>query len=272
MITLIVDSTAYITKKEASDLNIRIAPVTYYVKGQIYHEIYSDCNGDFINLLNANRNYCKTSQTNVATFLSAFEEEIRKGNQVLCLTLSSRLSGTYSSASIAARELKNPNIIVVDSLLTAGGLFLLAKEAVKMINSGLALQEMVPRLENARNEIKISFTVDDIMPLRRSGRLGLVRQSVGTILNIKPILKLVEGSIIYDGTARGKSEQIKILSEKIPPTAETAIVHYISDYNTAQKLAEHIKTNMPFVNVSLRLLGPVLGVHLGVGVVGVVWK
>lgn len=84
---------------------------------------------------------------------------------------------------------------------------MLAKEAVKMINSGLALQEMVPRLENARNEIKISFTVDDIMPLRRSGRLGLVRQSVGTILNIKPILKLVEGSIIYDGTARAKASK-----------------------------------------------------------------
>lgn len=271
MISLIVDSTAYITKKEASDLKIRIAPVTYYVKGQIYHEIYSDCNGDFINLLNSNPNQCKTSQTNVATFLSAFEEELRKGNQVLCLTLSSRLSGTYSSASIAARELKSPDIIVVDSLLTAGGLFLLAKEAVKMINSGLSLQEIVSKLEKTRNEIMIAFTVDDIMPLRRSGRLGIVRQSVGTILNIKPILQLVEGSVIHDGTARGKGEQIKKLSQKVPSNAESVIIHYISDYSTAQKLAQEIKAKTS-ANVSLRILGPVLGVHLGSGVIGVVWK
>lgn len=271
MITLIVDSTVYITKKEASDLNIRIAPVTYYVKGQVYHEIYSDCNGDFINLLKTNQE-CKTSQTNVATFLSAFEEEIRKGNQVLCLTLSSRLSGTYSSASIAARELNTPNIIVVDSLLTAGGLFLLAKEAVKMINSGLSLEEIVPKLEKIRNEIMITFTVDDIMPLRRSGRLGIVRQSVGTILNNKPILKIVEGSVIHDGTARGKSEQLKKLSNKVPKNAQSVIIHYINDYSTAQKLAQAIKDNIPSVNVSIRLLGPVLGVHLGVGVIGLVWK
>ncbi|HEY8444458.1 MAG TPA: DegV family protein [Clostridia bacterium] len=271
MISLILDSTAYITKKEASDLNIRIAPVTYYVQNQVYHEIYSDCNGDFINLLNSNIHHCKTSQTNVATFLSAFEEELRKGNQVLCLTLSSRLSGTYSSASIAARELNNPNIIVVDSLLTAGGLFLLAKEAVKMINAGMSLGEIVTNLEKIRNEIMIAFTVDDIMPLRRSGRLGIVRQSVGTILNIKPILKLVEGSVIHDGTARGKSEQIKKLSEKVPPNAESVIIHYISDYTTAQKLAEAVKARTS-ANISLRLLGPVLGVHLGTGVIGLVWK
>ncbi|HEY8424024.1 MAG TPA: DegV family protein [Clostridia bacterium] len=272
MITLIVDSTAYITKKEASDLNIRIAPVTYYVNNQVYHEIYSDCNGDFINLLNSNINQCRTSQTNVATFLSAFEEELRKGNQVLCLTLSSRLSGTYSSASIAARELNNPNIIVVDSLLTAGGLFLLAKESVKMINQGMDLNQIALNLENIRDEIMIAFTVNDMTPLRRSGRLGIVRQSVGTILNNKPILKLVEGSVIHDGTARGKNEQLKKLAGKVPPTAQSVIVHYISDYHTAQELAKLIKTNNPSAYVSLRLLGPVLGVHLGVGVIGLVWK
>lgn len=271
MITLIVDSTACMTRKEANDLNVKIAPVAYYVQGQVYHEIYSDCNGDYIRLLNCNSGKCKTSQTNVATFLSAFEEEIRKGNQVLCLTLSSRLSGTYSSASIAARELSNPNIVVVDSLLTAGGLFLLVKETAKLINQGLSLNEIVTKLEGIRNNITIAFSVDDIMPLRRSGRLGIVRQSVGTILNIKPLLLCVEGSVISDGSARGRNEQIKKLTEKIPASADTVIIHYISDFVTAKKVETEIKKTHFGVNTSLRILGPVLGVHLGTSLIGVVW-
>ena len=271
MITLIVDSTVCMTRKEANDLNVKIAPVTYYVQGQVYHEIYADCNGDYIRLLNSNNGKCKTSQTNVATFLSAFEEEIRKGNQVLCLTLSSRLSGTYSSASIAARELNNPNIVVVDSLLTAGGLFLLVKEAAKWINQGLSLKEIVPKLESYRNNIMIAFSVDDIMPLRKSGRLGFVRLSVGTILNLKPLLMCVEGSVISDGLAHGRKEQIKKMCKKVPPYADTVIIHYIKDIVTAQKIEAEIKKNNPSANISLRILGPVLGVHLGTSLVGVVW-
>lgn len=271
MITLIVDSTVGISRKEANDLNLKIAPVSYYVQGQVYHEIYSDCNGDYIRLLDSNSGKCKTSQTNVATFLSAFEEELRKGNQILCLTLSSRLSGTYSSASIAARELQSSDIAVLDSLLTAGGLYLLAKKAQKLISSGMNLFDILTQMENFRNNIMIAFSVDDIMPLRRSGRLGLVRQSVGTILNIKPLLVCIEGSVVSDGVARGKGEQIKKLLEKITPKTKTIIIHYISNILTAQKIEREIKEINPEANVSLRILGPVLGVHLGTSIIGVVW-
>ena len=136
MITMITDSSAYFDKAEARALGIKIVPMSYTVDGQVYSESYRDQNGDFENLLRSNKRF-STSQPNLSAFLSCFEEEITMGNQVLCVTISSRLSGAYSTAHMAAKQTGSEHIAVFDSRLTAGGLYLLIKEANKLIESGL---------------------------------------------------------------------------------------------------------------------------------------
>lgn len=272
MITVICDSTAYITRDEATELGVKLVPVNYYVNGQIYNEIYSDYNGEFVALLDKYGAKSKTSQTNTATFLSAYEHELRRGNQVLCLTLSSRLSGTYSSASIAARELGSKDIVVVDSLTTAGGLLLTVRRAIEMVKSGHTLEQIASQLEDTRDSVGIAFTVDDMEPLRRSGRLGIVRQSVGTLLNIRPVLTLVEGSVVSGGVARGKQELRRKLIELVDKRAKQVVLHYIKDESSVHVLERELRQMLPSADICSRRLGPVLGVHLGTGVIGIAWR
>lgn len=271
MVAIVTDSTAYLTKKEAHDLGIRIVPMSYTVSGQILNENYSDQNGEFESLIFRYSSRCTTSQAPRSAFMSMFDELLRQGYDVLCIVISSRLSGTYSSASIAAKEVDPERIVVLDSLSTAGGLSILAKKAKELADKGYTLKEITSEIENMRNKVGISFSVDNMDALRRSGRLGIVRQSVGTILNIRPILLCKDGAIIAYGTARGRSEQVRYLVSTIPEDAKEIIVHYLGDKTHVSNLYNSIGKKFPDVPITQVKLGPVLGIHLGLGVVGLSW-
>ncbi len=108
-------------------------------------------------------------------------------------------------------------------------------------------------------------------PLRRSGRLGLVRQSINTILNIKPLLICQDGAIVSDGIVRGKMEQIRSLVKKVPDTACRITVQYIGDQQVARSVKDTLAKSFPAEQIELRQAGPVLQIHLGLGAVGVAW-
>lgn len=200
MISIIIDSTAYLTRREAQELGVTVLPAVFYTPEKVFEEGFIEENDDFEEVLA--RGGCRTCHTNATLFYGEFERQIRQGNEVLCVTISSRLSGTYSSACLAASQLNSPDIAIVDSLTTAGGLFSLVKAARRLAGEGRGLWEIARELERMRERVSIAFSVDDMGPLRRSGRLGVVRQSVGTILNLRPILLLKNGTVHAQGTAR----------------------------------------------------------------------
>ena len=268
MITIVTDSSCYIKKSEAQELGIRVIPLTYTVNGQSYYESFSDQNGDFETLLKGNGKYT-TSHPNMAAYLSSFEEELQKGNEVLCITISSRLSGAYSTAYMAAKQTENKNIVVFDSLFTGGGLYLLIKEAQKMIDKGLSLQDISNELPAIRDRITIAFSVDDMTPLRNSGRIGFVRMSVGTFLNIKPILLCKDGAVVSDSVAHGNTEIIKKLVAKISANTQEVAISYIGDNRLASNLYHVIKEICSHAAITLQKIGPVLGIHLGLKVIAV---
>ncbi|MDD4796497.1 MAG: DegV family protein [Eubacteriales bacterium] len=271
MIAIVTDSTAYLTRHEARQLGVFIAPMSYTVDGRQYHEVYADCNGAYEELIR-NGGDLKTSQTTMTVFMSTFEELLAKGYDVLCITISSRLSGTYSSASMAARNTDPDRVRLVDSLSTAGGLRYLVQAATRMIDKGMELDAVVERLQRLRSRVGIVFSVSDMGPLRRSGRLGVVRQSVGTILNVRPLLGCVDGSVVAVGTARGRYEQIRKMAQAVPQQAARLTVHHINEEKTAQLIHQELKKGWPAAEISLRPLGPILGIHLGLGTLGIVWE
>jgi len=268
MITVVTDSSSYFCKTEAQELGIKVVPINYTVDGNSYWETYSDFNGDFENLLKGSGKFM-TSHPNMAAFLSTYEEELRNDNEVLCITISSRLSGAYGTAHMAAKQAESGNIAVFDSRLTAGGLYLLIKEAKKLIDSGKSLQEIMKSLPEIRNRITIAFSVDDMAPLRNSGRIGFVRMSVGTFLNIRPILLCVDGAVVSDTVAHGNAEIIKKLADKVNANAKEVVISYIGDNHLAANLYNVIKKTYADLPVSLQKIGPVLGIHLGLKVIAV---
>jgi len=268
MITIITDSSSYFKKSEAMDLGIKIVPINYYVDGQSYSESFIDQNGDYENLLKGNGKY-STSHPNISAFLSAFEEELHNGNEVLCITISSRLSGAYGTAHTAAKQTENDKVVVFDSRFTAGGLYLLVKEAKKLIESGAGLREILNELPKIRDKITIVFSVSDMTPLRNSGRMGFVRMSVSTFLNIKPILLCKDGAIVSDSVVHGNTELIKKLAERIKENTNEVVINYIGDTQIATNLYHVIKRANPNIQVSLQKIGPALGIHLGLKAIAI---
>jgi len=268
MITIVTDSSSYIKKSEAQELGIKVIPINYIVDGQSFSESYGDENGEFENLLSGNGKH-STSHPNISAFLSTFEEELRSGNEVLCMPMSSRLSGAYATAQMAEKQAESEKIVVFDSLLTAGGLYLLIKEAKKLIDTGASLNEIINQLPAIRERITIAFSVNDMTPLRNSGRMGFVRMSVSTFLNIKPILLFKGGAIVSDTVVHGNTELIKNLADRISTKTQEVVVSYIGDNQMATNLYNVIQTNIVDVPISLAKIGPALGIHLGLKVIGV---
>lgn len=271
MIAIVTDSTVCIKRREAEALGLSIVPNTYSVNGQVFSEGYSGENGDFEQRVLGAPGQHKTAQPSVFAFASAFEALIRAGFEVLCLVLSSRLSGGYSSATIAAREVSPHKIAVVDSLTTAGGLLLLAKRARALADEGFSLREVEKRLQKLCARTGLAFSVDDMAALRKSGRLGLVPLSIGTVLNLRPILLFSHGAVVARALARGSAERVRALVEAVPDGAEEIIVHHLGDTAPVQPLLAAVKKRFPARDIGLYPLGPVLGVHLGSNTLGVAW-
>lgn len=273
MIAIVTDSTVYLTKDQAAQLGVRVAPMRYTVNSQPFIESYSDGNGEFLPFLSGKYSV-STGQVPVAAFASAFAELLRRGYQVLCLTISSRLSGCYRSAFLAAQQLPQgkDKILVVDSLTTAGGLSLLCQEAVRLNDGSRTLEQLALAVEEIRGRIGLRFSLDSMDALRRSGRIGIVRQSVSTMLSSKPILMCRDGSVVSCGTQKGRSGQVKGLLEQVPAQVERFVVITMGRaQEMEQPLVREIGRRWPGVPIQHSTLGPVLGVHLGSSVTGVAW-
>ncbi len=270
MIVIVTDSTAYLTRTEVVTMGVMTVPMSYSIDGGAsYFEGYVDDSDAYETLVANNLMRMHTSQVPLGTFTRAFTELRAAGHDVLCIPISSRLSGTYANALIAAREIGGDHIEVVDSLTTAGGLYLLVKEARAKIEQGASLSEVAEYLKARREALRTAFSVDDMEALRRSGRLGNVKMSISTILNIKPLLKITDGSIVSAGIARGQNEQIKKLGQFVDTEAGLLVVEQFLAGRTAQIVRELFEARG--FEVKFRRVGPVLGVHLGHGSVGVTW-
>lgn len=256
-----------IKEDDAGILGIGVVPIAYLLGDSLHYEKYTDTSKTEEHL--SGGAVVTTAQPNRSVFERLFKSEIQKGNEVLCITISSKLSGIYHAARSAAATCGSPAVRVFDSGLTAGGLYLMIEEARRLIDSGLRMNELLRRLTGVRGRIKTYFSVGDMEPLRRSGRIGLVRMRVGTILNIKPILVCSGGRVIFDSMAHGAADRIKKLAAKVPSRAKEVIINYISDKRGASDLYNVLKSKYPHIKVRFARLGTVLGAHLGGQVIAV---
>ena len=272
MIAIMVDSAAGISRQEAEQLGAHYVPMTYTVDKQQFVEHYIGENGQFEPYIERQDVEHRTSQASAAAFMTAFERQLAKGRQVLCITISSRLSGTYANAVMAAKEVNADEIKVLDSRNCAGGIYFLILRAQKLIEEGLSLNEIVDRLIVERRRIRNVFTVNDMTNLRKSGRLGVVRLSVSTILNLRPILCLQNGSVFSKSVARGNHEQLRMLAESIPEGTRFVVLHSRENNPQLPMLQEMLHRRLGD-ELELRIvsLGPVLTIHLGLTYLGVCW-
>ncbi len=270
MITIMTDSTACLKESEAADMGVRVIPIGYSVDGKEYLESFCDKNGNFETTLKEGTQIA-TLQPGMETCVKYFNDAVLEGGKVLCITISSRLSGIYSLACAAAQQFEDGRITVFDSLATAGGLLILVKKAYEMAASCMQLEEIIKNLESMRSRVKLFFSVLNISHLRNSGRIGFVRRSVETILNVRPVLALHEGTVVFDSTARGNAEIIKRITRDISPAASEIIINYLGGDMPAEYIYNHLNNKIPDRTIKLRKFGPVLAVHLGLSILAVAY-
>lgn len=270
MIVIMADSSAYLTRQEAKDLSVVHIPMTYTVGGQSHAETFILENESFQAAVNAKPGEVQTSQPTMGAFQRRFKRLIEAGCEVICLTISSRLSGTYSNAKVCA-EPYGDKISVIDTRTSASGVYLMILEARNLIDEGATLGEVTQAMKDMRSEVHSYFSVTDLTPLRKSGRLGFVRQSIGTILNQRPILSIKDGAVVCEEVARGSNDQMRRLTERVPENAAEVFVEYFKEKKMAEQLAKRLEERLQRP-VQVRRVGLVLGVHLGYDVVGVAWK
>ena len=220
----------------------------------------------------------QTSAANPEDWQSAMEPWLQQGQDLLILTFSSGLSTTYQSAMIAADELqeKYPDrtIRVVDTLCASRGQGLLVWYACKKRDEGLSLQELTDWCSEYRFKLCHWFTVNDLMHLKRGGRVSAATAIAGTLLQIKPILHVDnEGHLINVGKVRGRKASIEALANKMGETAipganDTVFICHGDCLEDAQRLAELISAITPGVPITICQHEPFSGSHVGPGMLG----
>ena len=214
-----------------------------------------------------------TSQANPDAFMTEFEKAKEAGESAVVITLSSKLSGTYQSAVIAAADYEN--IYVVDSTSVAIGTGILVELALKLLDEGLDAKEIAERLEEEKKNIVIVALVDTLEYLKKGGRISKTVAFAGTVLNIKSVLSVIDGEIDMLGKARGSKMGNNLLVQEIEKAggvdfskpvllgysglSDALLLKYIED-------SKHI-WEAGLESVRYTVIGSVIGTHAGPGAI-----
>lgn len=213
-IRIITDSASDITQKEAEELGIQVLPLRVSFDSEEYLDGITLSHHEFCEKLIESDVLPKTSQITSYYFEEAFRTALEEGHEVLCITMSSKLSGTYNSACVAADEIGS-GVVVVDSENVAIGERILVLRALKLIKDGLPLADIVQQLEYERRQIRVIALLDTLEYLKKGGRISSVAAFAGGILALKPVIEIRDGEVKLLGKARGSRAGNNRLNEEV---------------------------------------------------------
>lgn len=217
----------------------------------------------------------RTAAVNVAAFEADFEKLLRQGKDILYMGISSTFSGTYQSAVIAGEQLKEKypehKILTVDSLGACSGEALLVYLTVEKKKAGATIEEAAAFADEIRHKICQWVTVDDLIYLKRGGRLSSKEMLVGKALGIKPLLRVTaEGRLVGAGKVRGRKKALQALADKYSEVAENAdqgrfFVFHSECREAAEELVEMLKEKHQNIKAMISDINAVIGTHVGPG-------
>ncbi|WP_025689955.1 DegV family protein [Paenibacillus zanthoxyli] len=219
----------------------------------------------------------KTAAPSPADFMNAFAPVIEEGRDIVYLSLSSALSSTYQNARLAAEEFPPGRVKVVDSGTLCGGIALLAVKAAKAALSGRSSGEIVSMLEQSRERLSTEFVIDTLDYLHMGGRCSGMQNVISSLLKIRPVLRLADGSIIPVSKIRGKKEKAveQMLSHALPDIdrmdKELLIVAHTQAEKDAKFLVDALKEATGAEEIAVIEAGCVIGSHCGPNTVGMMY-
>ncbi|MGN0385411.1 MAG: DegV family protein [Lachnospiraceae bacterium] len=275
-IRIIVDSASDISQAEAKELGITVIPMRTTFGEEEFLDGINMTPGQFFEKLVETDELPKTSLIGPAEYGDLFKKWTDKGEEVLCITISSKLSGCYQSAVLAAEDYEG-KVIVLDSTNVTVGEQILTRYAIKLRDHGLSLQEIADELNEKKKKIRLVALLDTLEYLKKGGRISAAVALAGSLLSIKPVVAIEHGEVTMLGKARGSKNGNNILNEQVQKAGgidfdmpfslaysgmSTAMLDkYLADH---KHLYEDYVTDIPACQI-----GSTIGTHVGPGAIAV---
>lgn len=274
MVTIFTDTTSSLTLPEAKELGVEYLPQIIIFGEESYRDDTELDSATFIKKLVESSALPKTSAPAPQLYQPLFQKHLEQGNQILVLTPSAKVSGTYRSAETAAQEFPDSPIFILDTLNIGASFASLVKMAVQWANEGENAETIILKLNQMIERERNVFVVDTLEYLFKGGRIGGAKMLVGSILQVKPLLSLRKGQVEPVESQRTKKKALgrllEIIKTECPPTTSSFLsLQHGAAVEEANMLAEQLKNHFGFDQIPIYDLPPAFLVHSGPGVLGV---
>lgn len=274
-IRIVTDSTSDMPKELAEKYKIKIAPLRVNFGEESFLDGVELTNEEFYKRLGQSKELPTTSQVNPGEFVDIFNEILDAGDEIIGIFISTGLSGTYHSAEIARDMIKSDKIHILDSKGVTAMTSLMSIEAAKMAQKGKSTHEIMSLLEKMIENMKTMFIIDTLEYLVKGGRLSKAQGTIGGLLNVKPIIRVLD-TIETVTKVRGRAKGIKYImdwlySQQFELSDKTVFVVNSNDQAFADKIKTCLLENFQVGQILEAQIGAVVGTHAGPGCGGIVF-
>jgi DegV family protein with EDD domain len=271
-VRVITDSTCDLPASVVADLGIQVLPLYIHAEGKDYLDGIDITREQFYARLPEFKEHPRTAVPSMLKFRSMFDDLAEKGaSEVLSIHISVTLSAVADVARAAAAETSSVPVTVFDSRSLSLGTGFLVQTAAELAKAGHTVKEIVEKLEDQVKRTYVSAALDTLKFLKRSGRMNGVVSTIGELLDIKPILKMVDGVSGIEKVRTHKRAVARLIEMiKAHSPLEKIAFLYSGSISNAQQLMAEVKDLIPDKQTWIEIINPVLGAHIGPGVVGFV--
>jgi DegV family protein with EDD domain len=276
LVAIVTDSASDISPERAASLDMSVVPLFVLFGQKSYRDFLDLKRPEFYEKLETEKDLPTTSQPTAQMFEDAFRPLVEAGRQILCINISSHLSGTINAARAGAQA-AGGDIEVYDSQSAAGGLGMMAIRAAELAREGKSRDEILHALDYERRTQKLYACFADLSHLQRTGRIGRAQAVLGGLMKIVPVIALEDGQVHAQASVRTFARaQETMLDLSLKAITDKAKARFLVMHTNAPHLAENAKAKLierlsGTKPVALDILeaGPVIAAHAGAGAVGV---
>ncbi|MGN7760982.1 DegV family protein [Paenibacillus sp. 22594] len=277
IVKIFSDSTSDLPQSWKEKYDIRIVPLYVVFDDATYKDGVDITPEEVYEQVAARGALPKTAAPSPADFMTAFEPVIRDGGDIVYISLSSALSSTYQNALLAAGEFPEGRVQVVDSETLCGGIALLVMKAARAAAKGQSALEIAAMLKECRSRVETEFVVDTLDYLYMGGRCSGMQNFIGSLLKIRPVLRLIDGAIVPVSKIRGKKEKVveQMLQHALAHAGEIdrellIVAHTLAEED-ARYLEQALREQTGVDEIATIHAGCVIGSHCGPGTVGLMY-
>jgi len=275
MLRIVTDGAADILPEWKTEYGIDMIPVNILFGEKSYLQNEELDNEGFYKLVDETKRVPKTSQPSPHQFVEFYRKVAKKGDTILSIHVTAKLSGTYASAIAAAEEVKDDfKVFPIDSMSGSLGIGLMCREARKLERAGKSADEIVKYVEDIKNKVRVILTLDTLEYARMSGRVKTLQAALASVLNVKPIAVLRNGDLAMAERVRTRraalDRVIEMAKEEFGDKPIYLAVVHARDLNSGQMLLEDAKKHFNYRDTMISDLSISVAANLGPGTVGLV--